>query len=109
MVELWRNYGLEVRLELWRNYRVKKTEVQVLPVVDLAAESPFFLYFLLVIQHTCKKKRRYCSNFSIEGPGKKKKDKFPKLATAFLYRIAESNRSSYIFLSREVSSSATPP
>ena len=35
------------------------------------------------------------SNFLIEGPGKKrkkKKEKFPRLAKAFLLRVAESNR-----------------
>ena len=54
------------------------------------------------------------SNFSIKGPGKKKnrhthKEKFPRLAKAFLYRVAERNRNFYIFLSREVPSAATPP
>ena len=40
----WWTFGLEVRLELWRNCRtsyVKKTEVHVLSVVDLFAESAF--------------------------------------------------------------------
>ena len=44
----WWTFGLEVRLELWRNYRtsyVKKTEVEVLPVVDLSAESFFYVVF----------------------------------------------------------------
>ena len=51
------------------------------------------------------------SNFLIEGPGKKrkkKKEKFPRLAKAFLLRVAESNRNFYIFL-HEVPPAATPP
>ena len=41
----WWTVGLEVRLGLWRNcgtWYVKKTKVDVLPVVDLSAESAFF-------------------------------------------------------------------
>ena len=37
----------EVSLELWRNYEisyVKKTEVEVLPVVDLSQGSIFFFF-----------------------------------------------------------------
>ena len=49
------------------------------------------------------------SIFVIEGPGKKKKHKFPRLVKAFLIRVAESYRIFYIFLSREVPSAATPP
>ena len=48
---------------------------------------------------------------SIEGPRKKKKRKkrkFPRLAKAFLLRVAESNRNFYIFL-HEVPPAATPP
>ena len=40
----WWTVGLEVRLGLWRNCGtryVKKTKVDVLPVVDLSAESAF--------------------------------------------------------------------
>ena len=45
----WWTFGLEVRLELWRNYGtsyVKKKEVEVLPVVDLSAESLFCFIFV---------------------------------------------------------------
>ena len=38
----------------------------------------------------------------------KKEDNFPRLAKAFLIRVAESNRNFYI-VSREVPSAATPP
>ena len=44
----WWTFGIETRLELWLNYRtsyVKKTEVEVLPVVDLSAESAFSFFF----------------------------------------------------------------
>ena len=45
----WWTFGIETRLELWLNYRtsyVKKTEVEVLPVVDLSAESAFSFFFV---------------------------------------------------------------
>ena len=57
--------------------------------------------------------RTTVSNFSIEGPRKKKKEKknekFRRLAKAFLIPVAECNRQFYIFWSREVPSAATPP
>ena len=38
----WWTFGLEVRLELWRNYEnVKKTEVEMLPALDLSQQSFF--------------------------------------------------------------------
>ena len=45
----------------------------------------------------------------LEKKKKEKKEKFPTLTEAFLIRVAESNRSFYIFLSRKVLSAATPP
>ena len=39
----------------------------------------------------------HLSTFLIEGPGEKKKEKFPRLAKAFLLRVAESNQNFYIF------------
>ena len=44
----WWTFWLEVTPELWRNYGtsyVKKTEVEVLPVVDLSAKSAFQFFF----------------------------------------------------------------
>ena len=52
------------------------------------------------------------SIFLLEAPGRKRKKKnenFPRLAKAFLIRVAESYRFFYIFFPREVPSAAAPP
>ena len=45
----WWSFGSEGKLELWRNYEtsyIKKTEVEVLPDVDLSQESFFSFLFV---------------------------------------------------------------
>ena len=77
-----------------------KTEVEVLPVVDLIADSASF-FFVGHATQVISPSRPRRSTYLIEGPGKKgnKKEKFTRLAQAFFIRVADSSRNFDIFLS----------
>ena len=67
----WWSFRLEVTPELWRNYGTsheKKTEVEVLPVVDLSGKSGFQTFFLGRC-NAGEKANTTHSNQSTEPPG----------------------------------------